>query len=107
MEWFSWDCGWYNSIMDVTFYGHPRASGVRVSLRGVDDESVPLALDVVVRRLFGDIETVKFNLSGDLLLPLKDHHGNLEVEFSRQCSPPMVTCVPAEGLAELLPTFRQ
>lgn len=46
-------------------------------LRGVDDESVPLALDVIVGRLFGDIKTIKFNLPGDLLLPLKDHHRNL------------------------------
>ena len=59
---------------------------VSINLRGVDDESIPLALDVVVRRLFGDIKTVKFNLSGDLLLPLKDHHGNLEVELSHECT---------------------
>lgn len=66
---------------DCQFYGHPSAFGVRISLRGVDDESVPLPLDVIVRRLFSDIETIEFNLSGDLLLPLKDHHRNLEVEF--------------------------
>lgn len=55
---------------------------VSIHLRGVDDESVPLTLDVIIRRLFGDVKTIKFNLSGDLLLPLKDHHRNLEVEFS-------------------------
>lgn len=42
-------------------------------LRGVDDEAIPLALDVIVRRLFGDVETVKFKLPGNLLLSLEHH----------------------------------
>lgn len=46
--------------------------------RGVDDESIPLALDVIVRRLFSDVETIKFKLPGNLLLPLKHHQRNLE-----------------------------
>lgn len=56
-----------------------------INLRGVDDESVPLALDVIIRRLLGDIKPIKLNLSGDLLLPLKDHHRNLEEQFSHEC----------------------
>lgn len=52
--------------------------------RGVDDEPIPLALDVLIRRLFGDVETVKFKLPGDLLLPLEYHQRNLEVKYQRQ-----------------------
>lgn len=67
-------------------------------LRGVDDESVPLALDVVVRRLLGDIKTIKFNLPGDLLLPLKDHHGNLRRWSFHMSAPAIITCEAwAEG----------
>lgn len=49
--------------------------------RRVDDESIPLALDVLIRRLFGDVETVEFKLPGDLLLPLEHHQRNLEVKY--------------------------
>lgn len=49
--------------------------------RGVDDESVPLALDVIVRRLFGDVETVKFKQPCNLLLPLEHHQWNLEAKY--------------------------
>lgn len=60
-------------------------------LRGVDDESVPLALDVIVRRLFGDIKTIKFNLPGNLLLPLKDHHRNLRRWSFHMSAPAIIT----------------
>lgn len=49
--------------------------------RGVDDESIPLALNVVVGRLFSDVETVKFKLPGNLLLPLEHHQRNLEATY--------------------------
>lgn len=48
--------------------------------RRVDDESIPLALDVIVRRLLRDVETVKLELPGDVLLPLEHHQRNLEVK---------------------------
>lgn len=48
--------------------------------RRVDDESIPLALDVIVRRLLRDVETVELELPGDLLLPLEHHQRNLEVK---------------------------
>lgn len=49
--------------------------------RGVDDETIPLALDVIIRRLLSDVETIKFKLPGDLFLPLKHHQRNLEVKY--------------------------
>lgn len=72
------------------------------NLRGVDDESVPLALDVIIRRLFGDVKPIKLNLPGDLLLPLKDHHRNLEEEPSRECSSAAAWLRSGDAL-----TFRQ
>ena len=51
--------------------------GSQVSLRGVENQSVPLALDVVIFRLLGNVEAVELQLPGELLLPLKDHQGNL------------------------------
>lgn len=51
--------------------------------RGVDDESIPLALDVLVRRLLSNVETVKFKLPGDLLLPLEHHQRNLNAKTLR------------------------
>jgi len=58
--------------------------GVNCDPRGVDDEAIPLALDVVVRRLFGDVETVEFQLPGDVLLPLEHHQRNLEANELRR-----------------------
>ena len=46
-------------------------------LRGVDDHAVPLALDVFIRRLLGDVEPIKLQLPGDLLLSFKHHQGHL------------------------------
>lgn len=45
--------------------------------RRVDDEPIPLAFDVIIRRLLGDIQTVKFQLPGDLFLSLEDYQRNL------------------------------
>lgn len=47
-------------------------------LRRVEHQSVPLALDVVVLRLLSDIDTVKLQLSGQLLLSLEDNQRNLK-----------------------------
>lgn len=55
--------------------------GVKSDSRGVDDESIPLALDVIVRWLLSDVETIKFKLPGNILLPLKHHQRNLEVKY--------------------------
>lgn len=46
-------------------------------LRCVEHQSVPLPLHVVVLRLLGDVEAIKLQLAGQLLLPLKDHQGHL------------------------------
>lgn len=49
-----------------------------VGLRRVEDQSVPLALDVVVLRLLRDVETVKLQLPRELLLPFEDHQRDLD-----------------------------
>lgn len=49
--------------------------------RGVDDKTIPLALDVIIRGLLSDVETIKFKLPGDLFLPLKHHQRNLEEKY--------------------------
>lgn len=46
--------------------------------RGVDDKSIPLAFDVIIRWLLGDVQAIKFKLPGNLLLPLKNHQRNLK-----------------------------
>ncbi|TNN30105.1 hypothetical protein EYF80_059746 [Liparis tanakae] len=63
----------------------PRLGGPRLcDPRGVDDEAIPLALDVVVRRLLRDVETVELQLPGDVLLPLEHHQRDLEANESRR-----------------------
>lgn len=52
--------------------------------RRVDDESIPLALDVVVGRLLGDVEAVELQLPGDLLLPLEHHQRHLAAAEHRE-----------------------
>lgn len=49
-------------------------------LRGVDYKSIPLALDVIIRRLLSDVKTIKFKFPGDLLLPLEHHQRNLQAK---------------------------
>lgn len=46
-------------------------------LRGVEDQSVPLAFDVIIFRLLGDIKPIKLQLSGQLFLSLEDDQRNL------------------------------
>lgn len=46
--------------------------------RGVDDKSIPLAFDIIVRWLLSDVQPIKFKLSGNFLLPLKNHQRNLK-----------------------------
>ena len=53
------------------------SNNVAELLRSVEHQSVPLALDVVVLRLLGDVDTVKLQLSGQLLLSLEDNQRNL------------------------------
>lgn len=48
-----------------------------VNLRSVDDQSVPLSFDVVVRRLLRDVEAGKLQLPGDFLLPFEHNQWNL------------------------------
>lgn len=43
------------------------------ALRCVEHQPVPLALHVVILRLLCDVEAIKLQLSGQLLLPFKDH----------------------------------
>lgn len=47
-------------------------------LRRVEHQTVPLPLYVIVLRLLGDVEAVKLQLPGQLLLPLEDHQGHLD-----------------------------
>lgn len=47
-------------------------------LRRVKDQSVPLALDVVVLRLLCDVETIKLQLPRKLLLSFEDHQWDLD-----------------------------
>lgn len=49
-----------------------------VGLRCVEDQSVPLALNVVVLRLLRDVETIKLQLPGKFLLSFEDHQWDLD-----------------------------
>lgn len=46
-------------------------------IRCIQDQAVPLALDVVIFRLLSDVETVKLKLSCKFFFPFKDHQWNL------------------------------
>lgn len=46
-------------------------------LRRVEDQSVPLAFDVIIFRLLSDIKAIKLQLSGQLFLSLEDDQRNL------------------------------
>lgn len=46
--------------------------------RSVDDQSVPLSFNVIVRRLVGDVEAGKLQLPRYLLLPLEHNQRNLQ-----------------------------
>ncbi|TNN66590.1 hypothetical protein EYF80_023124 [Liparis tanakae] len=46
--------------------------------RSVEHQSVPLALDVVILRLLSDVDTIKLQLSGQLLLSLEDNQRDLK-----------------------------
>ena len=52
--------------------------------RRVEDQAVPLALDVVVLGLLCDVHAVKLQLPGQLLLPLEDHQGDLRRRHAHQ-----------------------
>lgn len=52
-------------------------------LRSVEHQSVPLPLDVVVFRLFSDVDAVKLQLPGQLLLSLEDNKRDLMEEMTR------------------------
>lgn len=54
------------------------SDNVRELLRSVEHQSVPLALDVVVLGLLSDIDTIKLQLSGQLLLSLEDNQRDLK-----------------------------
>lgn len=47
-------------------------------LRSVEHQSVPLALDVIVLRLLSDIQAIKLQLSGQLLLSFEDNQRDLK-----------------------------
>lgn len=51
--------------------------------RCVEHQSVPLSLHVVILRLFRNVEAIKLQLPGQLLLTLKDHQGHLGMEGGR------------------------
>lgn len=46
-------------------------------LRSVDDQSVPLTFDVVVRWLLCDVEASKLQLAGDFLLSFEHNQWDL------------------------------
>ena len=70
---------WSISLCSTSQYSWYRvlAEGPPQYSRRVEDQAVPLALDVVVLRLLCDVHAVKLQLPGQLLLPLEDHQGNL------------------------------
>lgn len=45
--------------------------------RGIDDQSVPLPFDVIIRRLLSDVEAGKLQLPRYLLLTFKHHQRHL------------------------------
>lgn len=49
------------------------------NLRCVDYQAIPLPLDVIFRRLFGDIQAIKLQLPGDLFFSFEYHQRNLGV----------------------------
>lgn len=55
-------------------------------IRCVEDQPVPLALDVIVFRLLSDVEAVKLQLSRKFLFPFKDHQRNLQKSESKMPS---------------------
>lgn len=57
----------------LTLKKHPR----RAHIRCIQDQSVPLALDVIILRLLSDVEAIKLQLSCKFFLPFKDHQWNL------------------------------
>lgn len=48
-----------------------------VHIRCIQDQSVPLALDVIIFRLLSDVEAVKLQLSCKFFLSFEDHQWNL------------------------------
>lgn len=54
-------------------------------LRRVEDQSVPLALDVVVLGLLRDVEAIKLQLPCKLLLSFEDHQWDLDKHEHRRC----------------------
>lgn len=46
-------------------------------LRRVDNQSIPLSFDVIVRRLLCDVDAFKLQTPGNLLLPLEYHQRDL------------------------------
>lgn len=47
-------------------------------LRSIEHQSVPLSLDVIVFRLLSDVDAVKLQLPGQLLLSFEDNKRDLE-----------------------------
>lgn len=47
-------------------------------LRSVEHQSVPLSLNVIVLRLLSDVDTIKLQFSGQLLLSLEDDKRDLQ-----------------------------
>lgn len=62
-----------------------------VVLRSVDNQSVPLSFDVIVRRLLGDIYAFKLQTPGNLLLPLEYHQRDLNKVNSNTMNHPTGT----------------
>lgn len=46
-------------------------------IRRVENQSVPLALNVILLRLLSDVEAIKLQLSCKFFLPFEDHQWNL------------------------------
>lgn len=53
--------------------------GVGGNLRCVDYQAIPLPLDVIFGRLFGDIQAIKLQLPGDFFFSFEYHQRNLGV----------------------------
>lgn len=57
-----------------------RVDPLALNIRCVNDKSVPLPFDILLRGLLSYIQPVKLQLSGHFLLTFEDHQWHLPIE---------------------------